>query len=147
MKTWLGALHRYQAERICSRYKLAVEPYHTCLLLCSIIQYSNNLIPNTNTSPVPKMRFASTILALTSAASGMVYTRTDSSSNETTTSGPNVVAAQYDGKCFYPVPDPKFNLDNYLGTWYQVAGTPFGPTAGARCVTANYQLNVCPSFL
>lgn len=44
--------------------------------------------------------------------------------------------------CFYPVPDPKFNLEAYLGTWYQVAGTPFGPTAGASCVTANYQLNV-----
>jgi apolipoprotein D and lipocalin family protein len=44
--------------------------------------------------------------------------------------------------CFYPVPDPKFNLESYLGTWYQVAGTPFGPTAGASCVTANYQLNV-----
>lgn len=44
--------------------------------------------------------------------------------------------------CFYPVPDSKFNLEAYLGTWYQVAGTPFGPTAGASCVTANYQLNV-----
>ena len=44
--------------------------------------------------------------------------------------------------CFYPVPDPKFDLEGYLGTWYQIAGTPFGPTAGASCVTANYQLNV-----
>jgi apolipoprotein D and lipocalin family protein len=44
--------------------------------------------------------------------------------------------------CFYPVPDPKFDLEAYLGTWYQVAGTPFGPTAGARCITANYALNV-----
>ncbi|RAQ99108.1 Calycin-like protein [Stemphylium lycopersici] len=87
------------------------------------------------------MRVASTILALTSAASGMVYPRTDSSCNETTSPGPNVIAAQYDGSCYYPVPDSKFNLQSYLGTWYQVAGTPFGPTAGARCVTANYQLN------
>lgn len=93
------------------------------------------------------MRVTSTILALTSAASGMVYPRADSSNNDTAPSGPNVVAAQYDGKCFYPVPDPKFNLDSYLGTWYQVAGTPFGPTAGARCVTANYQLNVSTSFV
>lgn len=46
--------------------------------------------------------------------------------------------------CFYPVPDPKFDLEAYLGTWYQVAGTPFGPTAGARCITANYALNVSP---
>ena len=55
--------------------------------------------------------------------------------------------------CYYPVPDAKFDLETYLGTWYQVAGTPFGPTAGARCVTANYALNaglarhaVCMTF-
>lgn len=93
------------------------------------------------------MRVVSTILTLTSAASGMLYPRADASNNETASSGPNVVAAQYDGECFYPVPDPKFSLDSYLGTWYQVAGTPFGPTAGARCVTANYQLNVRLFFL
>lgn len=44
--------------------------------------------------------------------------------------------------CYYPVPDAKFDLEAYLGTWYQVAGTPFGPTAGARCISANYSLNV-----
>lgn len=88
------------------------------------------------------MRIASTILALTSAASGMLFPRADASTNDTTPSSPNVVAAHYDGSCFYPVPDPTFNLNKYLGTWYQVAGTPFGPTAGARCVTANYKLNV-----
>jgi hypothetical protein len=88
------------------------------------------------------MRVASTLLALTSAASGMLYPRTNAPSNETMSPTPNVVAAQYDGKCFYPVPDSRFSLNSYLGTWYQVAGTPFGPTAGARCVTANYQLNV-----
>lgn len=86
------------------------------------------------------MHVTSTFLVLTSAASGMLVPRT---TNDTTTSStPNVVAAQYDGSCFYPVPDAKFNLESYLGTWYQVAGTPFGPTAGARCVTANYKLNV-----
>ncbi|KAJ4336707.1 hypothetical protein N0V95_008545 [Ascochyta clinopodiicola] len=82
------------------------------------------------------MRVQTTIAALTSVASGLLMPR---QSNETTT--PNVAAAQYDGTCFYPVPDSKFNLEAYLGTWYQVAGTPFGPTAGARCVTANYELN------
>jgi len=87
------------------------------------------------------MRVATTILALTSAATGFIV-RQEPSSNETTAL-PNVAAAQYDGSCFYPVPDSKFDLKSYLGTWYQVAGTPFGPTAGARCVTANYQLNVC----
>ncbi|EOA88007.1 uncharacterized protein SETTUDRAFT_130426 [Exserohilum turcica Et28A] len=71
----------------------------------------------------------------------MLFPRADASTNDTTPSSPNVVAAHYDGSCFYPVPDPTFNLNKYLGTWYQVAGTPFGPTAGARCVTANYKLN------
>jgi apolipoprotein D and lipocalin family protein len=85
------------------------------------------------------MRITSTLLALSSTASAFLQAR-QASYNVTST--PNVAAAQYDGTCFYPVPDPKFNLNAYLGTWYQVAGTPFGPTAGARCVTANYQLNV-----
>ncbi|KAH7082619.1 Calycin-like protein [Paraphoma chrysanthemicola] len=84
------------------------------------------------------MRVTTTLTALTSVASGMILPRQES--NEST-STPNVVASQYDGSCFYPVPDQKFDLESYLGTWYQVAGTPFGPTAGARCVTANYALN------
>ncbi|KAF1358457.1 Calycin-like protein [Lizonia empirigonia] len=83
------------------------------------------------------MRVQTTIAALTSVASGLLMPR---QSNETSTAL-NVAAAQYDGSCFYPVPDPKFSLEAYLGTWYQVAGTPFGPTAGASCVTANYELN------
>lgn len=45
-------------------------------------------------------------------------------------------------QCFYPVPDPSFKLDKYLGKWYQVAGTPFRETAGARCITADYSLFV-----
>jgi hypothetical protein len=44
--------------------------------------------------------------------------------------------------CFYPIPDAQFDLESYLGTWYQVAGTPFGPTRGARCISAKYSLNV-----
>ncbi|KAG9198497.1 hypothetical protein G6514_009861 [Epicoccum nigrum] len=84
------------------------------------------------------MRIQATITALTSVASGFLMLR---QSNETAPAKPNVAAAQYDGTCFYPVPDPKFDLKAYLGTWYQVAGTSFGPTAGASCVTANYALN------
>ncbi|KAF2832493.1 Calycin-like protein [Ophiobolus disseminans] len=84
------------------------------------------------------MRVATTITALTSVASSMIIPRQESSGS---TSTPNVVASQYDGSCYYPVPDASFDLKAYLGTWYQVAGTPFGPTAGARCVTANYSLN------
>lgn len=52
-----------------------------------------------------------------------------------------VYDALYDGKCFYPKPTSKFDLNSYLGKWYQVAGYPFGFTAGARCVTAEYSLN------
>lgn len=89
------------------------------------------------------MRIQPTILALASTASCSLLPR-NPPTNSTTT--PSVVAAQYDGTCFYPVPDATFNLNSYLGTWYQVAGTPFGPTAGARCVTANYSLNVRPLF-
>lgn len=85
------------------------------------------------------MRVASTLLALTSAASGLVLPRHEPTSNSST---PSVAPAHYDGKCFYPVPDSSFNLDAYLGTWYQVAGTPFGPTAGTRCVAGDYSLNV-----
>ncbi|KAL6705074.1 hypothetical protein ACN47E_007333 [Coniothyrium glycines] len=86
------------------------------------------------------MRLSSTVFTLPSAVAAAILPRQGAPSNATT-SLPNVAAAQYDGSCFYPVPDPKFDLNAYLGTWYQVAGTPFGPTAGARCVTANYQLN------
>ncbi|KAH8723465.1 Calycin-like protein [Phaeosphaeriaceae sp. PMI808] len=81
------------------------------------------------------MRVTVALITLTSVASGMNFARQELNNK------PNVVASQYDGKCFYPVPDAHFNLKSYLGTWYQVAGTPFGPTAGARCVTANYALN------
>jgi hypothetical protein len=114
----------------------------------------HNSFANTN------MRVQATITALTSVASGFLMPR---QSNETAPAKPNVAAAQYDGlanhqlysehhpdyltsTCFYPVADPKFNLEAYLGTWYQVAGTTFGPTAGANCVTANYALNVCCAF-
>ena len=67
-----------------------------------------------------------------------------------------VVPALYEGetKCTYPVADPRFKLEKYLGTWYQVAGTPFRETQGGKCVTAKYGLNVSclslfpfPSFI
>ncbi|KAF2133880.1 Calycin-like protein [Dothidotthia symphoricarpi CBS 119687] len=85
------------------------------------------------------MRVTSIFVTLISVASGLLVPRQQSSNEIGIT--PNVVGSQYDGSCFYPVPDSKFDLEAYLGTWYQVAGTPFGPTAGARCVTANYALN------
>jgi apolipoprotein D and lipocalin family protein len=56
--------------------------------------------------------------------------------------------ALYDGKCFYPQADvADFDLEQYLGRWYQVAGTAFGPTAGCKCVFAEYSLNVRESSM
>lgn len=55
---------------------------------------------------------------------------------------PNVTEARWDGKCFYPEPDDDFELNEYLGRWYQVAGTVAPFTAGCSCVYAQYSLNV-----
>ncbi|KAF6795814.1 lipocalin-like domain-containing protein [Colletotrichum sojae] len=54
---------------------------------------------------------------------------------------PNVVPSVWDGKCFYPAPDSAFDLESYLGRWYQVAGTVAPFTAGCKCIYAQYSLN------
>lgn len=61
----------------------------------------------------------------------------------TNSTGNGVNPAIYDGSCFYPVPDVNFpdDLSEYLGRWYQVAGTPAIFTAGCQCTTADYGLN------
>ncbi|KAF1972718.1 Calycin-like protein [Bimuria novae-zelandiae CBS 107.79] len=82
------------------------------------------------------MRLLTLLAAASGPASALYLPRA-----EHTSQAPLVQDALYDGHCFYPKPTPHFNLTAYLGTWYQVAGTPFGPTAGARCVTAQYSLN------
>jgi lipocalin len=52
--------------------------------------------------------------------------------------------ATYDGTCYYPTPDPSFpGLEEYMGRWYQVAGTIVPFTLGCSCVFAEYSLNVC----
>ncbi|KAH8198836.1 hypothetical protein TruAng_007004 [Truncatella angustata] len=68
-------------------------------------------------------------------------TKTPCRQTNSTDSGIN--PAIYDGSCFYPVPDPHFpdDLSEYLGRWYQVAGTPAIFTAGCQCTTADYALN------
>ncbi|KAH8660390.1 Calycin-like protein [Xylariales sp. PMI_506] len=55
----------------------------------------------------------------------------------------NVTSALYDESCYYPTPDPNFpdDLTEYLGVWYQVAGTPAIFTLGCTCITATYGLN------
>ncbi|KAF3769169.1 Calycin-like protein [Cryphonectria parasitica EP155] len=59
----------------------------------------------------------------------------------TTSNGTNVVSANWDGECFYPISDSTFDIDTYLGVWYQVAGYTAIFDAGCKCITANYTLN------
>merc|ERR1712225_208688 len=47
-----------------------------------------------------------------------------------------VTEALWDGQCTYPKADRNFELDNYLGRWYQVAGTRAPFTAGCSCIYA-----------
>lgn len=74
------------------------------------------------------------LLALTQAflgSSKLLTSRQSDSSQEV------IAPATYDGKCFYPTPDAaNFELESYLGRWYQVAGTAFGPTAGCKYVAS-----------
>ena len=63
-------------------------------------------------------------------------------SNDGQASSSNVVPSLWDGHCYYPTGDPGFNLESYLGRWYQVAGTLAPFTAGCKCISANYALNV-----
>lgn len=54
----------------------------------------------------------------------------------------NAVPALWDGSCYYPRPDIGFELDSYLGRWYQVAGTPEPYNRDCKCTFAQYALNV-----
>ncbi|KAK0611820.1 Calycin-like protein [Immersiella caudata] len=58
-----------------------------------------------------------------------------------TTAAANAVPALYDGSCYYPQPDPGFNLTTYLGRWYQVAGTIAPYNRNCSCIFAQYALN------
>lgn len=53
----------------------------------------------------------------------------------------DVSDALWDGECFYPKPTSDFDLDQYLGRWYQVAGTPAPFTQDCTCIYAEYTLN------
>ncbi|KAK4244294.1 Calycin-like protein [Corynascus novoguineensis] len=53
----------------------------------------------------------------------------------------NAVPSLWDGTCFYPKPDIGFELESYLGRWYQIAGTNAPYTANCKCVFAEYKLN------
>ncbi|KAI9162854.1 Temperature-induced lipocalin-1 [Paramyrothecium foliicola] len=79
---------------------------------------------------------AQTVLTVASMASA-----TNAASNDTTPKVPNVVPSIWDGQCFYPTADSGFQLESYLGRWYQVAGTIAPFTAGCKCIYAQYALN------
>lgn len=60
-----------------------------------------------------------------------------------TTAFAAINSATYDGTCYYPTPDPTFpGLEEYMGRWYQVAGTIVPFTLGCSCIYAQYDLNV-----
>ncbi|KAG9254508.1 Calycin-like protein [Emericellopsis atlantica] len=79
------------------------------------------------------MRPSATALLQATAVSAVATT------NQTQTS--NVVPSLWDGQCYYPTADPGFQLEPYLGRWYQVAGTLAPFTAGCKCIYAQYALN------
>ncbi|CZT07224.1 uncharacterized protein RAG0_12759 [Rhynchosporium agropyri] len=59
-----------------------------------------------------------------------------------------VTEALWDGQCTYPKADKSFQLSDYLGRWYQVAGTRAPFTAGCSCIYAEYGMNArLPRFL
>lgn len=80
-------------------------------------------------------------LCLTGAASSSPLIGRSKLRRSTDSSQPAVVDASYDGQCFYPKPTSNFELDSYLGRWYQVAGTLAPFTAGCKCIYADYSLN------
>lgn len=53
----------------------------------------------------------------------------------------DVAKATWDRQCYYPVATSDFDLEDYLGRWYQVAGTRAPFTAGCTCIYAEYGLN------
>lgn len=53
----------------------------------------------------------------------------------------NVTDSTWDGQCFYPKPTSVFDVNDYMGRWYQVAGSAFGETAGCTCIYVQYSLN------
>lgn len=58
----------------------------------------------------------------------------------------NAVPSLWDGSCYYPRPDIGFELDSYLGRWYQVAGTIAPYNEGCKCTFAQYGLSVRLSY-
>lgn len=85
---------------------------------------------------LPSILLAATTLFSTSLTSPINPRQSNGNNNQL-----NVTDARYDGQCFYPEADDDFELNDYLGRWYQVAGTVAPFTAGCKCVYAEYSLN------
>ena len=79
--------------------------------------------------------------ALHASASTLVLAAA-ATNNTSPPSTSHVVPSLWDGSCYYPISDPDFHLDTYLGRWYQVAGTLAPFTRGCKCIHADYALNV-----
>ena len=87
--------------------------------------------------------FASIILSLAVATAATPIAAPAAMVQRDTTSTGLGVPAIYDGRCYYPTADPRFDLNSYLGRWYQVASSVTLPfTLGCSCVYAEYSLNV-----
>ncbi|KFH44617.1 Apolipoprotein D-like protein [Hapsidospora chrysogenum ATCC 11550] len=78
--------------------------------------------------------------ALHASASTLVLAAA-ATNNTSPPSTSHVVPSLWDGSCYYPISDPDFHLDTYLGRWYQVAGTLAPFTRGCKCIHADYALN------
>lgn len=86
-----------------------------------------------------QIRLQSTMRPL-NALHAMATVATASTSDKS--SAPSVAPSLWDGHCFYPTGDTGFQLESYVGRWYQVAGTLAPFTAGCKCIFAEYALNV-----
>lgn len=81
-----------------------------------------------------------TLLSLLAATAAAVPSQLLAKNTSTTEAG-NAVPASWDGACYYPKPDIGFDLNTYVGRWYQVAGTPAPYNAACKCTFAQYALN------
>lgn len=85
------------------------------------------------------MRASILLFAATAAAAPSLIARTESEHEQQQPL--NVTDALWDGQCLYPKPTSVFDVEKYLGRWYQVAGSAFSQTAGCTCIYAEYSLN------
>lgn len=83
------------------------------------------------------------LLTLTtlSTSTPLLHARQQSPNNNNNSTNLPVTSARYDTKCYYPSPTDDFSLSSYLGTWYQIAGTPAPFLSNCKCISATYGLN------